>query len=743
MKKIQHILFSTIALLAFVPIARAQQDSTYYRDNGNGVSYYKAISEPNTQGVYTITLGSFVEGEVTVKMQSAPVDIVLILDYSTSMNQSDYFTRTGNYAAVNSANYDQVSSTTNGTNYYIKKGDDYYQLKVNRTGNWGSYRYQFYYIDSEGTLTTVQGPNSSNTFNSSTTYPLYSASGTYGTRISALKKAVGNFITAIHENDIKDDDGVARDYPLGNRIYPIIFNSSAIIPGTNLTDDGWMDVTINGGENTNIFSWINGRNTGDYTNSDLAMQEAISGLNKITPERRDTSSRVVVFFTDGSPGYTNSWATGTGANSSGRRADDCIGYAYQIKHRADTTKIFSIGLIGNLAPDVYQRASDYLNYTSSNYPDAEGWYEAGSTTWNSTIGEKISSEYRKEAGDKLDDVFGEIAKQSGGSGNTDMSSAVTAVDVVSASFMIPRNEGETDLQLKNKIKVFLAPCIGYVQPDSTYTIRVNGKDVVKHYLAFGNLIPAADSITVGLQAAPGSQHLNQISVNGFDYSANWCGPDDTSDSGFHGYKLVVKIPIKMDTLAVGGPNIETNGPGSGIYTVIDGERVPVVEFKSPTVSLPVNIHINKIGLQEGESAKFIIERALLPEVEEGETIDYDNLGWGPVTSVFVTRHDGENAQEPITKIKGLPSTILVEGQQKPVIYRVVEDEDWSWSYHSRVIGYDNTHQLVTNPFKFQNILKDDINTKIRHAESKATNTFNPDVQNVKYDDSKPNTGKGR
>ena len=230
------------------------------------------------------------------------------------------------------------------------------------------------------------------------------------------------------------------------------------------------------------------------------------------------------------------------------------------------------------------------------------------------------------------------------------------------------------------------------------------------------------------------------------FSANWCGPvvNLQGDTTWHGYKLVIEIPIEMDPEATGGPNVETNAQGSGIYTEIDGQLVNVVKFTSPTVSLPVNIFINKLGLDVGESAKFTIERAILPDGWKKPTSSsdsaYDGLPWESVTSVFVTRHFGEGVNDPITKVMGLPSTksVTENGKtvQKEFVYRVVE-EKWSWSYTSTALTPVTTDQLITNPFKFQNTKKDGIDYKIRHAESKATNTFKTGSGDA-YDDSKNN-----
>lgn len=177
----------------------------------------------------------------------------------------------------------------------------------------------------------------------------------------------------------------------------------------------------------------------------------------------------------------------------------------------------------------------------------------------------------------------------------------------------------------------------------------------------------------------------------------------------------------MDKEAVGGPNLDTNGPNSGIY--VNG--VNQFPFTSPEVSLPVNIHIRKEGLSVGESAKFTIER----------TTDGEN--WTPVTSVFVTRtgndaQEGENA--PLTKVSGLPATDNSTPAQ-PYVYRIVE-EKWSWSYNSGHTTPVTTDLLETNPFIFTNTKKDQIDIRIRNAESKAMNIFLPGETEGHYIDSK-------
>ena len=124
--------------------------------------------------------------------------------------------------------------------------------------------------------------------------------------------------------------------------------------------------------------------------------------------------------------------------------------------------------------------------------------------------------------------------------------------------------------------------------------------------------------------------------------------------------------------------------------------------------------------------------------------------WTYVTTVFVTKRKGSTT-DPIVKIKGLPANIEVtEGTgdsatttQKNVVYRITE-EKWSWSYTPKTDPKYTATMNITNPFTFDNKKKENIDVLIKHAESKATNSFKPKadgstVGDVKYDDSKTNT----
>lgn len=692
MKKIYTILAVALATCMFSPFAKAQgvSDGGGQLIEKDGLAYRKSISEPNTQGVYTITLESFTTGTVTISHESIPADIVLVLDYSGSMAW--------------------------------RMGED------NVDGN----------------------DNSSNPQDWS--------------RMKTLREAVLAFIEEIDENDLKDPDtGDDRPNRLGNRIGIVTFagdNQASNRVTLRRLDNGGKTALINA---VNALTSPNG---GTY--ADDGMTLAYNQLNHGDDTRK---IRTTVLFTDGDPGRGNYW-TSTSNNyrtingtrfyyltdagySTWNVANNVINIANNIKNLANTEKeisstVYTVSVISSPSP----YAKVYLGKTSSEWAGAQrmatietyGNNRYIRPQWNSTNiwangnGSRVATDgtyaYATTDAEKLKEIFQSIAHSSGGTAAPVGEGSVAKVDVVSSSFMLPPGADDNSIEVytvpyvrdnADGTHVFLTDSQGKEvltkAPNSTdtYTKKWVDEQGVEHEQENTDI---DNAIVWHLSPSKeGSTKKDKIEVTGFDYANLFCGPDATTSTGWHkGYKLVVKIPIKMDTDAVGGPSLATNGDGSGIY--ING--VNQFPFVSPRVSLPVNIHIRKEGLAVGESAKFLIERT-----SDGGTT------WTPVTSVFVTRTStdaeaGDNA--PITKVIGMPATDD-STPAKPYVYRVTE-ETWSWSYNSGHTTPVTTDLLETNPFIFTNGKKTDINKKVRNAESKATNIFLPGETEGHYVDSK-------
>lgn len=759
MKKTYGFLLTAATLVMMVPFAMADGEDSIqkgpdYEDNGSGICYKKSISEPDEDGIYWITLESFAKGSSVKKQESIAADIVLVLDTSGSMA----YDMNGNSPRSRSfdSNNVRMDALKKAVNAFIEM------------------------IDTNDKENAPEGRSR------------------LGNRIA---------IVTFAQNGINASDGFKTlEQADKNSLLQTVRNLSA--DGGTMANRG-MQVAYDLLSNKNV-STNNLKTVVLFTDGEPGAYGYWDEVGHTNSYNYSMDSDPEYIIVPGETRYQNTWNC----------ANETIRIANEIKKLKvdsnDVTKkvisnVFTVSII--LDPSDYTNV--YLGKTSSDYLGAtnmgtltisrewsyyDGWeyihsgWDANNPFANGSDGTRntSSTDYSLEATSTaaLIKAFETVAGESGGSSYPMTEESVAKVDVVSASFMLPPGTDET------KIKLYVAKCNG--RQTKTYLDEDTSEQKSKIFYQFADTVakakctdtymkPVLDdddkptgetvetSVAGGLKVtlkASGTYPADKnkkdmIEVTGFDYGNLWVGPvykegvpediemeDATDDqiAGYHGYKLVVRIPIQMDTYAVGGPNVDTNGPGSGI--IVNGS--PVVEFKSPVVSLPINLHIRKQGLNVGESAKFTIQRALLPSdwVKPGNSTDpaYDRLTWEDVSSVFVTRHDGqeiEGIKAPVTKVVGMPSTNEAGAE---FVYRIVENKDWSWSYKPGETLVFTSDQLITNPFIFYNTKQNEmIDVKIRHAESKATNTFKSgdfvvdgkvvkkvNSTHVGYDDSKSN-----
>ena len=121
MKNIFKFITIGIALLAGTLTASAQWNKE------GGVATAKRVSAPDEDGMYTITLETYATGESALTETGIPVDIVLVLDVSGSMDEMMY-----DYTARPSQGYSYNGYGTN-TYYYLHTDGNYYP--VERYGN--------------------------------------------------------------------------------------------------------------------------------------------------------------------------------------------------------------------------------------------------------------------------------------------------------------------------------------------------------------------------------------------------------------------------------------------------------------------------------------------------------------------------------------------------------------------------------------------------------------------------------
>lgn len=552
-------LVMALSLVALPSFAEGEEDSTgndgmpYIEENGHGGTVTKdglvmsKTIKKTGDSQFLLTLEAFATGSTTTTTSTDPVDIVLVLDVSGSMKDSisdkyDY--------------YETYFIDTDGT-YYYKDTNGQYQQAYYCDGKYGlgNRRHDAgWYTENHqswgscwGETGTRLTPKSSSADTAGTQFYTYSKL----TKMNALKTAVKGFVNSVNETSPDSNIAIVK---FGAEI-----NDKT---GNDFNDSGWNYTQIvkeltpasNAAE---LNAEIDTLRYGGYTPAHLGLQLANEIIQKDPNKDRQ---KVVVLFTDGEP---NGVEDTSGFESAA--ANQAIANSKSIKAAGAT--VYTIGCFGTTPSDTSDTGK-YMNYVSSNYPNATSMTSGGAKADPANYYKTVSS-----AAD-LNNIFQDISHTIGG---TDVKLTSTSVlrDVISDSFTLPEGYKDGD------IKAYSVDCTA-VSNDGTYTWSAN-RDTTPY------------SVTV---------EGKTINVTGFDYAANWVGKDTTTgEMHTPAKKLVVEIPIVPEQDATG--SVKTNGDASGIYadsTVKD----PVEKFPSPVVYIPyftvvhVASTVNDQGHNEGK-----------------------------------------------------------------------------------------------------------------------------------------------
>ena len=726
-----------LSLLAVSLTATAQTTVPPGYSEQGGVATAKRVCAQNEDGTYTITLETFATGKEEVVITTAPADIVLVLDLSQSMT-ANYGGTTREYTARPSQGYSYNGYGNNTSYYYLHTDGEYYRVQRQSQGNRPTYyrlRYQvgnqWYYLS--GTSTTTTAPTNV-TSNSTTIWTgvLYTMTESQGTRLSALQSAVTNFLEVIYHNDNYEDDTDAhpRSEPLGNRLSVVTFGGPQGNTTVTRVNTGLTNVTnSDGSKNTAIISDLLSLTTGQSTTnginnsahygtySDEGMVLANGVLAGIDSNRKENSTRTVVLFTDGEPGRGSGWTNGEQnqfgtyypeETDSPHTADRCIQASYISKNTHDASVFTVVLYSGTISNDM----RNYLEWTSSDYPQAPDWY-------STDHGTKESDSYALEAGNDIQGVFKTIAHASGGASAT-VGAQTQVRDVVSSSFKLPI---DTSTMSDEQINAWIAE-----------NIHVYTSAIADDGNSWGTPV-AFNAATITVNSS-----TNMVSVEGFDYSAdeNWVGRRyDESYPGDHwkwsGKKLIIEFNIVADGQSTGGVGTATNTAESGVYLYDPDTNTYtcINHYEIPHTLLPVNIRIRKTGLRSGESATFEIQKCR-PKgwnnngatlADKMANVEYnalgkpkpsasdDGTGWETFSKVILTNKSATNGT-------AVEKTILCLDPYW--VYKVKED-DWGWSYVTTGEGgVQTTSTVEVNPFKFVNVEKTGVP---KHGEAVAVNHF--------------------
>ena len=508
--------------------------------NTPGLELRKAY-DPNTG---LLTLEAYATGSTTTTTSTEPVDIILVLDVSGSMDK-DIVSYT--YTPVYKIN-------KNGTYFYQDANGQYQQAYYcSDCSNWHTEEHYDHWIFGSYHGGTRLTPKTSA---DSTGTQFYTRTQSTTKKIDALRSAVNGFIDSVAAKSADSQIAIVKFAGdktdiVGNDTYveEDFFNTYTYNYSQIVRDLTTVDAMGAG----TLKTAVNALRAAGATAADYGMQHA---QTIITGAANDGRKKVVVMFTDGEPNHGNGFDNSV--------ANDAISASKAMKNNGNGATVYTIGCFGGTPGG---NVANYMNYVSSNYPHATSMTNAGT---------KASDNFYKTVGSTadLDAIFQEISQTAGGATLT-LGSETVLKDVVSEYFDLPENAAANITAQSYSCTALDADGapIWNETPDqgTDYNVKINDKT---------------------------------ISVTGFDYSANWVGKDTTTGV-MHtpGKKLVVTIPIVDNGTGMG--TVPTNGTESAVY---DKDGKQVCPFAQPTAYFPyftvthIQSNVDDSGRNYGKNA---------------------------------------------------------------------------------------------------------------------------------------------
>ena len=522
--------------------AYVKNDDTW--DSGvNGLKMHKEYASDDNGTSGTLKLEAYVTGESQTTMVTQPVDTVLVLDVSGSMGNDDSYIKVAE--GIHGLDLLDKEYGKDEAIYMAEFENGYNSLYKLRYANnrWEYWKKGFIGI---GSGWTEIGSNQ------------YDITNIYIKKIDALKIAVKHYIDSAvassnpaHPNQIaivkfagnKKDD-------IGNDTY---WSDSQTNNYTQIVKDLTPATAANADE---LKASISALTAAGATQADFGMQYAQSILSTVTGT---DLKKVAIMFTDGEPTSQQDFETSV--------ADGAIAASKVMKD--NETTVYTVGCFAKTPSD---NTTKYMNYVSSNYPNAVDMTNGG------TDGADNGYYQSAPTSSELSKVFDKIAQETGGANYT-LNSAAVMQDVVSQYFDIDTSNGKT-------VKAHTETCTA-IDANGNPTAWKNNNDSLAY-----------------------QTNGRTVTVTGFDYTANWVG----SHSGkAGGKKLVLEIPIKDN--GTGTNWQETNAADSAIFS--GGKKV--AEFHSPKVYFPyykVTL-VNANGVGADKSCRLDDKTPLTERVDSG------------------------------------------------------------------------------------------------------------------------------
>lgn len=447
----------------------------------------------------------------------------------------------------------------NGGYYYNRpnfgdKGPLYYRTEVPGEGT-----YTYTYTDQDGVTQTIGTSTGETTQPDFTLYKRYQSGSV--TRLKALKTAVSGFVDSVKTKAAGQDGNIGTSDDVNHRVavvgfatgnlstyeYPSYENTEVFIGADQYNynsdanshyADALQDMNTKAGYD-NVVASNNALAARGATYPNYGLEMAKGILDKNPVQQGEKRNRVVILFTDGTPGWR-------GYDS--EVADAAVFQASELKNAGVT--VYSVGIFegadATSAGIAYgtsdRQANQFMQNVSSNNgtPRNPSYYLSASDA------------------DTLNSIFQQISEQieEGGSSTTlDEQSVVK--DIISPSFQLPAGATAADITLE------------------TYAYG-EGNRWTKNNDAMG-----ATAVVNG----------DKVDVTGFDFAQNWCGTETTNgNKTYRGNKLEISFKVEPKSGFLGGNNVLTNN-SAGIYEN-SAATEPVFTFPVPKVDVdikPINV----------------------------------------------------------------------------------------------------------------------------------------------------------
>lgn len=654
--------FGMVSSLAMNPVtvhAEGEKDS--------GIVTSKTVDYDEKDGSYTITLEAYATGEVTTSTvtKDVPTDIILVLDLSSSMNQTmntvsyarysgktneDLYALRHNggeenlwyqipgttkYASVSvvvdgrNADYTDASGYTNSdlysnsNNLYAQIGDEYVEVTVSR--NWWDYTYTYTYKGQEIKVTSRRSDGNPN----------------FGGGVSLRVLSGVDSTNAMYTYSYTDSTGtkVITTSTGGSETPGAVFYSKSTVSGKTTRLQALTDACTSFanavaekakasegkeavkhriavvGFNSNAFLYIGNKRSTDYTSAfqDMSTDAGKSGvlasidaLGTSTGTKADAGMNLANTIFDNNP-----------VPLAGETA------------RNRVVVFFTDGAPGTRGSDYFDK--DVATNTIKAANTARDYH--GATVYSVAVVDGADATKAGvepgQSGTVTPDMINWYMQNVSNNKGTPPAAGkpsyyLAAGDAESLRDIFKKIAEQTQtggsaskLDSKAVVKDIMSPYFtlpaGAKASDisvSTYKcIDIGGSE------KFG--FEETSSGTGGATASIDKD--GNVSVTGFNFSENWCG-FEKSEEGLKkvregGYKLVISFKVQPKDGFLGGNNVPTNGEHSGVYENVEADAA-VKEFTVPEA----NVTIKDVTTTAEDKNVYLLGSVTLEQLKSGATV---------------------------------------------------------------------------------------------------------------------------